>query len=48
MWRVAGGLEWEAIAAKSKEWANPHELSPGQAFVEQLDRLPEGESGPAL
>jgi hypothetical protein len=48
MWRVAGGLEWATIANLSKGWANAHELTLAQQFVEQLDGLAEGESGTML
>ena len=40
MWNVAGGLSWEAIEAKSKGFAVPHELSLARSFVDQLDNLP--------
>ena len=40
MWNVASNLRWETIAAKSKGWAKPHELSLAKNFVDQLDGLP--------
>ena len=36
------------IAELSKKWANAHELSLAREFVEQLDTLPDGESGALL
>jgi len=48
MWSVASKLDWETIARMSKSWANAHELSLARAFVEKLDRLPEGDSGALL
>ncbi len=48
MWRVAAGLEWDAIADMSQKWSNPQELTLARHFVEQLDRMPEGESGALL
>jgi hypothetical protein len=48
MWRVAGGLDWETLAQMSEGWANRHELTLAQAFVEHLDKLPEGETGQVL
>jgi hypothetical protein len=48
MWRVAGGLEWEAISRLSEKWANGHELTLAKQFVDQLDTLPAGETGRVL
>jgi hypothetical protein len=48
MWRLAGGLNWGAIAQLSEKWANAHELTLAQDFVEHLSALPEGESGRLL
>jgi hypothetical protein len=48
MWRVGSGLEWDAIAELSKNWANASELTLAQRFVAQLDTLPDGESGSLL
>ena len=45
--------EWPAgwtgttIAQLSQKWANRHELTLAKDFVDHLDALPEGESGPA-
>jgi hypothetical protein len=48
MWRVASGLDWDAITEMSRKWSNPQELALAKSFVETLDRLPEGESGALL
>jgi hypothetical protein len=47
MWRI-GGLGWNLIEERSKDWANVHELSLARRFVDQLDNLPQGESGALL
>jgi hypothetical protein len=48
MWNVAGRLGWDAIAERSKGWANAHELTLAQSLVAQLDALPQGETGALL
>ena len=48
MWNVASGLDWDAIAAMSKGFANAHELSLARSFVDQLDDLPKDETGVLL
>jgi len=48
MWHVAGGLSWDAIEAKSKGFAVPHELSLARSFVDRLDNLPKEKSGALL
>jgi hypothetical protein len=48
MWNVASGLDWGAIASKSKDFANDHELSLARSFVDQLADLPKDETGVLL
>src|SRR5262249_11946533 len=48
MWRLAAGLDWDAIAQLSEKWANPFEMTLAQDFVRRLSALPEGESGRLL
>ena len=48
MWRLAGRLEWDAIADLAQKWANGYELALARDFVEHLDKLPEGELGSLL
>jgi hypothetical protein len=48
LWNVASGLDWAAVAEKSKGWANAHELSLAKTLVAQLDALPAGETGRLL
>src|SRR5262249_14223877 len=48
MWRVASGLEWDAISDLSKTWANAQELTLARQFVDNLDDLKAGESGRLL
>ena len=48
MWRVASGLQWDAIARLAQNWGNPYELTLAQAFVEQLDTLTDDETGSLL
>jgi len=36
MWRVADGLEWDAISRLSQGWANAQELTLARQFVERL------------
>jgi len=48
MWRLASNLDWERIETKSRGWSNAQELTLAQSFVDQLDRLPEGDSGTFL
>jgi hypothetical protein len=45
MWRVASGLDWDAIAQLSQGWSNPYELTLAQAFVNRIDDLPDDEIG---
>ena len=42
---MAGKLDWATIAQLSRGWANVRELALARQMVEQLDALPEGESG---
>jgi hypothetical protein len=48
MWRVATDLDWNTIAQLSQTWANRHELTLAQDFVDHLDDLTEGETGRLL
>jgi hypothetical protein len=48
MWRLSGGLDWDAIAQLSEKWANRYEMTLAQDFVRRLSSLPEGESGRLL
>ena len=48
MWRLAGKLDWDAIAVLSQKWANEYELTLARDFVDHLDALPEGEAGRLL
>ena len=48
MWRVATDLDWNTIAHLSQAWANRHELTLAQDFVDHLDDLTEGETGRLL
>jgi len=48
MWRLASNLDWGQIEAMSKSWSNAQELTLAQTFVDQLDRLPQGDSGTFL
>jgi hypothetical protein len=48
MWNVAGKLSWEAIAEKSKGFANAHELNLARTFVDRLGALPEDRTGALL
>ena len=41
MWRVADKLGWDAIARRSRDWANEHELTLARRFVARLDADPE-------
>ena len=47
MWRLAG-IDWAQIAQLSAKWANPHELTLAQEFVDRLDTLPDAETGTIL
>src|SRR5262249_12806298 len=40
MWRLAAGLDWDAIAQMAKGWTNAHELTLAREFVDRLDTLP--------
>jgi hypothetical protein len=48
MWRLTSGLDWGQIAQLSSKWANAHELTLAQEFVEHLDNLPNEETGTIL
>jgi hypothetical protein len=48
MWRVAAGLNWNAIAQLSRSWANRHEIALAQSFVDHLDDATEAETGRLL
>ena len=48
MWRVAADLDWNTIAQLSRAWANRHELTLAQDFVDHLDDLTDGETGRLL
>ena len=39
------GIDWAQIAQLSSQWANPHELTLAQEFVDRLDTLPDAETG---
>jgi hypothetical protein len=41
-------MDWGNIAQLSSKWANAHELSLAQEFVDRLDGLPETETGTVL
>jgi len=49
MWNVASRLDWDAIALKSKGWANAQELALARQFVARLDAAdgatPKADSG---
>ncbi len=45
MWRLGVGMDWDRIAQLSTAWANAHELSLAQQFVDRLEGLPDGETG---
>ena len=45
LWRLNSDSDWDTIAQLSKSWANSYELSLARDFVDNLDSLPEGESG---
>jgi hypothetical protein len=45
MWRVASGLQWDAIAQLARNWGNPYELTLAQSFVERLDSEADAEAG---
>ena len=47
MWRLAG-TDWGQIAQLSSKWANPHELTLAQEFVDRLEGLPDAETGTIL
>jgi hypothetical protein len=38
LWRVKGGMDWDAIVATSRSWANPYEIALARRFVERLER----------
>ena len=40
MWNLSAGLDWNSISQLSQQWANRHELTLAQDFVERLDTLP--------
>jgi hypothetical protein len=48
MWNLAAGLDWKTVARMSQGWANHHELTLAQDFVEHLDSLPNEETGRLL
>ena len=48
MWKLASGMDWANIAQLSAKWANPHELTLAQEFVDRLDTLPDDETGTIL
>ena len=48
MWRVAGEARLGRIAEMSRKWSQRPRVDPGPDFVDQLDTLPEGESGALL
>jgi hypothetical protein len=48
MWRIAAGLDWATITELSTSWANSDELTLARSFVENLEKLPEGETGRIL
>ena len=49
MWNVASALDWDAIAELSKELGQrPRADAWPASFVDQLDNLPEGETGSLL
>jgi hypothetical protein len=47
MWRLTG-MDWAQIAQLSSKWANPHELTLAQEFVDRLDSLTDFETGTIL
>jgi hypothetical protein len=48
MWRLTSGKDWASIEQLSSKWANAHELSLAQDFVDRLDRLTDDETGTVL
>ncbi len=48
MWRLTAGLDWETITGLSEHWANSDELTLARNFVDNIEKLPEGETGRIL
>jgi hypothetical protein len=48
MWRLSSGSDWSQIAQLSSKWANAHELTLAQEFVDRLDSLPDADTGAIL
>ena len=45
LWNVSAGLEWDAIAALSKGWADPRDVDLARQFVANLDAAANDDSG---
>jgi hypothetical protein len=45
MWRLNSDLDWGQIAQLASRWANPHELTLAQEFVDRLDSLKDEDPG---
>ena len=48
MWRLTTNLDWNTIAQLSHSWANRHEITLAQNFVDHLDATTDGDTGRLL